>query len=547
MATKQRARTEETLDPKLALSSESLKADPDPDRLLSIYGIGRQLLEQREPREVIRTIHHALIEHLQPDHAAVLSISRTGAMKPLASHRLDLTGPERQWQLSHTACRKAKETGLAVLMADQFDDLSVKDAESVHILSIRSIICVPLAQNPVRGLIYLDNRGGRRMFSREDLEFVTALSLYTAILVQRTREYVKNSDALKSSNERLSLLEDELLRYQLVGRSPKLLSAFDQVRRLAAAGASVILRGETGTGKELFARAYADNSDRRGKPYVPVPIPALAPTVIESELFGHVKGAFTEAKQDKKGRLEVAHGGVLFLDEVGDIELVLQTKLLRFLDSGELYRVGDTRPRYVDAYVVSATNRPLEKLVEEGRFRTDLLARLGQTVNLPALRERREDISTLVDHFTSMFDRGSVKKTYAPETMDLLVNYRWEFNVRQLSQVIQSVLCLSDNDVIIPDDLPEFIRGAPTRTSPRTSNDPVDGSAAEGYRDSSGSSEAPRPLKEIMEEHERSHIVRALEFTKGNKRKAIELLKISPDTFYKRLEQFGLHKKSQPS
>ena len=142
-------------------------------------------------------------------------------MKPLATHRLDLSGPERQWQLSHTACRKAKESGLAVLMADHFDDLSVKDADSVDILKIRSIICVPLAQDPVRGLIYLDNRGGRNMFSREDLEFVTALSLYTAILVQRTREYVKKNDALQSSNERLSLLQDELLRYQLVGRSPK--------------------------------------------------------------------------------------------------------------------------------------------------------------------------------------------------------------------------------------------------------------------------------------------------------------------------------------
>ena len=248
-----------------------------------------------------------------------------------------------------------------------------------------------------------------------------------------------------------------------------------------------------------------------------------------------MKGAFTEAKQDKKGRLEVAHGGVLFLDEVGDIEPALQTKLLRFLDSGELYRVGDTKPRYVDAYVVSATNRSLEKMVEEGHFRADLLARLGQNVNLPALRERREDISILVDHFTSMFDRGVVKKTYSTETMDLLVNYRWEFNVRQLSQVIQSVLCLSDNDVIIPDDLPEFIRGAP-----RTSSGGVDGGADEGH---AHSSQAPRPLKEIMDEHERSHIVRALEFTKGNKRKAIELLKISPDTFYKRLEQFGLHKK----
>jgi len=518
-------RTEATLDPRSGVSDETPS-----DRLVSIYGIGRQLLEQREPREVIRTIHQALVDRLRPDHAAVLSVSRSGVMKPLATHHLDLSGPEADWQLSHTACRKAKESGLAVLMADQLDDLAVREAESVDILQIRSILCVPLAQDPVRGLIYLDNRGGRRLFNREDLEFVTALSLYTSILVQRTREFVKKSDALRSSNERLGLLETELLRYHIVGSAPNLIGAFERVCRLAAAGARVILRGETGTGKELFARAYADNSDRRGKAYVPVPIPALAPTVIESELFGHVKGAFTEARQDKKGRFEVAHGGVLFLDEIGDIEPSLQPKLLRFLDSGELYRVGDTRPRYVDTYVVSATNRPLEKLVEEGRYRADLLARLGQSVFLPSLRERPEDVETLVENFTAMYDRGPVRKRFAPETLELLRSYRWEFNVRQLRQVVQSVICLSDGDVITPDDLPDLIRDhallhASSRASPR------------------GNGGAPRPLKEVMDEHERMHIVRTLEYTRGNKRKAIEILEISPDTFYKRLEQFGLHKK----
>ncbi len=146
-----------------------------------------------------------------------MSVSRSGELKPLATHNLDLTGPESEWQLSHTACGKARETGLAVLMADQIDDLAVRDADSVDILKIRSIICVPLAQNPVKGLIYLDNRGGHRLFDRADLEFVTALSLYTGTLIQRTREFVKNSNALKSSNERFSLLEEEIRRYHIVG------------------------------------------------------------------------------------------------------------------------------------------------------------------------------------------------------------------------------------------------------------------------------------------------------------------------------------------
>ena len=264
---------------------------------------------------------------------------------------------------------------------------------------------------------------------------------------------------------------------------------------------------------------------------MPVPIPALAPTVIESELFGHVKGAFTEARQDKKGRFEVAHGGVLFLDEVGDIEPSLQPKLLRFLDSGELYRVGDTKVRYVDVYVVSATNRPLEKLVEEGRYRADLLARLGQTVRLPSLQERQQDIIALVEHFSAMHNRGPIKKQFAHETLEVLQAYRWEFNVRQLAQVVQTVMCLSDNDVILPSDLPDYIREHSPLHASR-------GGAA------SSNNETPRSLKEVMDEHEKMHIVRALAFTKGNKRKAIELLKISPDTFYKRLEQFGLHKKN---
>src|SRR6185436_9491751 len=163
----------------------------------------------------------------------------------------------------------------------------------------------------------------------------------------------------------VDLLQGDLLRHRIVGSSRPLLEAYDALRRFARSGARVLLRGETGTGKELFARAYAANSPRARGTYVPVTIPALAPTLIESELFGHLRGAFTEASRDKKGRLEMAEGGVLFLDEIGDVDLALQAKLLRFLDSGELYRVGDTAPRRVDAFVVAATNRPLEKLAAE--------------------------------------------------------------------------------------------------------------------------------------------------------------------------------------
>ena len=220
----------------------------------------------------------------------------------------------------------------------------------------------------------------------------------------------------------------------------------------------MLLRGESGTGKELFARAYAAETGRTSA-YVPVPVPALAPGVVESELFGHVKGAFTEAARDKKGRLEVAHRGVLFLDEIGDIDPALQVKLLRFLDSGELYRVGDTQPRRVDALVVSATNRDLEKDVEQGRFRGDLLARLGHVVRVPPLRERPGDVRVLAEHFLGQLDRTG-RKRFAPDAMAALERYSWPLNVRELRLVVERAVFLVDRDEVAEGDLPAEVRGS---------------------------------------------------------------------------------------
>ncbi|HEV7503167.1 MAG TPA: sigma 54-interacting transcriptional regulator, partial [Vicinamibacteria bacterium] len=228
-----------------------------------------------------------------------------------------------------------------------------------------------------------------------------------------------------------------------------------------------------------------------------------------------------------KGRLEIADGGVLFLDEVGDIDPAVQTKLLRFLDSGELFRVGDIHPRQVDALVVSATNRPLERDVEQGRFRADLLARLGHAVSIPPLRERGEDVPRLVDHFLARYGRAAKAKTFAPEAMDILRRHHWPFNVRELQQVVERAVCLVDGDVVGLGDLPDYLRA------------PSPGGAA------LAEDGPPGPLKKAIEELERRHIVRALEHTKGNKRRAMELLQLSPETFYRRLEDFGLHKKSE--
>jgi DNA-binding NtrC family response regulator len=264
-----------------------------------------------------------------------------------------------------------------------------------------------------------------------------------------------------------------------------------------------------------------------------VPIPALAPTLVESELFGHVRGAFTEATRDKKGRLEMADGGVLFLDEIGDVEPNLQTKLLRFLDSGELFRVGDTAPRRVNALVVSATNRPLEHDVEAGRFRADLLARLGHAIVLPPLRERPEDVPLLVEHALTRLERGTLRHRFAPETLEVLTRHSWPFNVRELQQVVERAVCLVDGETVLPEHLPEYMLTPPTLPS--------------RSRDAAPTPGAPRPLREVVEAAEREHILRALEYAGGNRRRAIELLGIAPETFYRRLTAYGLHRESERS
>jgi transcriptional regulator with GAF, ATPase, and Fis domain len=495
-------------------------------RYRALYEIGRQLLGQKEPADVLQTIHRALVEHLSPDHACILAVEGDDSYRPLFTYQLDLQAAPDAWPLSWTVIRQVREGGQALLASDIGGDAALPDAESIHRFRIRSVMCVPLG-SPVRGVAYLDNRS-ERAFTPQDLEFLAAVALYTSLLLERTSELVHATEAVRLRDERLEALESELRRYEIVGASPALLMAYDALRRFARSGARVLLRGETGTGKELFARAYAANSPRARSPYVPVTIPALAPTLVESELFGHVRGAFTEASRDKKGRLEVADGGVLFLDEVGDIDPAVQTKLLRFLDSGELYRVGDTQPRRIDTLVVSATNRPLEKDLESGRFRADLLARLGHTITIPPLRERPDDIPRLVEHFVRRFDRGPARKAFPPETLEVLRRHPWPFNVRELQQVVERTVCLVDRQVVQPEDLPEYVRREAAAAPAR--------GAVPG--------EAPRPLREVVEEVEREHILRALEFTKGNRRRATELLQVSPETFYRRLEEFGLHKKS---
>ena len=278
---------------------------------------------------------------------------------------------------------------------------------------------------------------------------------HLALIIQRALE----RDSLKKEVEILS--EEASDRYRLIaGTNSKMNPQLHAAKKAAGSSATVLLLGESGTGKELFARAIHSWSERKGKSFIAINCVGLSKDLLESELFGHEKGAFTGAHQQKKGKMELANGGTVFLDEVGDISTELQTKLLRFLQEREFERIGGTQTIHVDVRVIAATSRDLNEAVNDGRFRKDLYYRLDVVpIVLPPLRERKEDIVILANHFMQRFAREAAKNFTAmsPQAVNQLLAYDWPGNVRELANVIERSIVLGTGPTITPDDLPPRI------------------------------------------------------------------------------------------
>ncbi len=308
---------------------------------------------------------------------------------------------------------------------------------------------------------------------------------------------------------------------EIVGRSPAMLEVYKLVARVASTLSTVLVVGESGTGKELVARAIHNHSTRAQGPFVAVNCTAISESLLESELFGHVKGAFTGAQHSKRGYFEEAQGGTLFLDEIGDINPKMQAQLLRVLQEGEIRRVGSTEPLRVDVRVVAATNRDLDEEVQKGRFREDLYFRINVvTIRLPPLRERPDDITLLVEHFLAKYgDReGRSSVGVADEAMALLRRYDWPGNVRELENVIERALALSKSGIVLPSDLPIDLLGSEARSLPRSGGSLVD----------------DRPT---LAELEQRYVNLILQQEGGNKKRAAEVLGIDRRTLYRTLER----------
>ncbi len=334
-------------------------------------------------------------------------------------------------------------------------------------------------------------------------------------------------DAVKLRRENLDLVQrlDERFGFEgIIYVSERMKAVIDRLKRIAPTDATVLITGESGTGKELIAQAIHQNSPRKNKRMVPLNARAVAENLVESELFGHVRGAFTDAVTDRVGAFEYANGGTLFLDEVGDMPISTQVKLLRVLEDNQITRVGDNKSMKVNVRLVSATNRDLEEAVESGDFRRDLYYRIKViTVHLPSLRERREDIVPLVDHFRKQFVKrhGKPVKNISPAVSRRLFAYDWPGNVRQLRNAVETMVVLDTDGLLDVDDLPPELM--------EIEDEPLE--TADGPLHLVG-----KPLSEI----ERWAIEQTLTLTNGNREETARILGIGARTLYRKLDKYKM-------
>jgi DNA-binding NtrC family response regulator len=341
---------------------------------------------------------------------------------------------------------------------------------------------------------------------------------------------LENVCSVRQLREQNVRLQEQLERRhsfsKIVGKSKKMQKVFDLIRVVADSDSSVLVYGESGTGKEMVANAVHYNSPRRAKPYLKVSCASLPETLIESELFGYEKGAFTGANQRRIGRFEAASGGTLFLDEISELPLTFQVKLLRVLQERQLERLGSNKPVKVDVRIVSASLRPLEEEIRDSRFREDLFFRVNTvTIHVPPLRERREDIPLLAETFLAEIARERAKEIegFHDDALDVLDSYSWPGNVRELRNVVERAVLFCQGSNITVDELPATVRGTPGEPESRSA--------------------APRPVLSLQQASERAEIeaIRAaLEASQGRRTQAAERLGISRKTLWEKMKNYGI-------
>ena len=429
-------------------------------------------------------------------------------------------GPNQAIHASQTILNRVMKENLAVLSSDVLSDDAYRDAESLLERRVHSVMAVPLeVRGTVLGVLYLEASSAGARFDSDLLQLVTTLGNIAALALENAR-YLERLDG---ENRRLH--EELNIHHSMVGESKAMREVYEFVSRVAARDSTVLVFGESGTGKELVARAVHTNSGRKDKPFVAINCAAITETLLESELFGHERGAFTGAVAQKKGKLEVAEGGTVFLDEIGELALPMQAKLLRVLQEREFERVGGTRPIKLDVRLVAATNRDLKEASRTGAFRSDLYYRLNVvSLHMPALRERREDIPLLAAFFAAQHGEKVKRKVagISPEARACLMRYDWPGNVRELENAIERAVVLGSTELILAEDLPEAI---------------LEETAAAG--------EPVNALAEGIREAKKVLIERAIEQANGNYTEAAKILGVHANHLFRLIRTLNLKPKRQ--
>ncbi len=490
-------------------------------QLQLIYQLGLDIVRQTDLETVFSTILKGLCQLVDLERCFIATFDDRGALQARAAHGISLSGPLKDWPVSKSIINHVLDGSVALLSVDAQQDDQFSGAQSIKLHQIRSVMCVPLGSGDGSiGIVYADSRLRSGTFSEQDLKLITALSHYCFLAIRSANELRTARQEQQLSEDRWSLLQEELFSdHRIRGHAQNLIEAYHRLKRAAASEAPILIHGESGTGKELFAQAAHKVSARKDAPFISVHIAENNENLIESELFGHVKGSFTGATIDRRGKFELATGGTIFLDEVAEIPPPIQAKLLRVLETQSFERVGGNTTIKTDFRLICATHQNLEKMMKEGQFREDLYYRLmGVVIQVPSLRDRLEDIPELVTH---ILEKLGSKKHFCESAIRHLQAYTWPGNVRQLIRAIESVVALTEEDLIEPHHLPDQLRF--------------------GARDPAKS--APNEfasLNDLVSQVEEEHFKRALALAGGSKEQAREMLQVSKAKFYSRLKDFGL-------
>jgi transcriptional regulator with GAF, ATPase, and Fis domain len=488
---------------------EAAQTVTDLDAYTKLYEFSDRLMHVRDLTELLDLLMDAVIEITNADKGFLILLEGETLDVKVARNLNRENIADAVTQLSDSIIAKVVRSRKPVIVSDAMRDDEFAAAKSVIHLRVSSVICVPLLdRGRLLGIIYVGNDSIRDLFQQDTLRVLTVFSSQAALIVANAL----HMNELRHDNKRLHERLEQYRFGEIVGTSPAMQQVFRKVEKIAATDISVLITGETGTGKELIAREIHNRSPRTGKPFITINCAAIPENLLESELFGHVKGAFTGAIANKLGKFQAADGGTLFLDEIGEMPIELQVKLLRALQEKVVFRVGDTRPENVDIRILAATNRDLEKEIAAGRFREDLYYRLNVVnVELPALRQRGDDVLVIARYLLSRYSReyDSKVKGLSPNAAVAIRKHNWPGNIRELENRIKKAIVLCESTVIGPDDLGLDADSLPSILT----------------------------LAEAKDKFQRDYINEVLALNNGNRTKTARDLGVDPRTVFRHLEK----------